>query len=92
METFVVFKRGFKVGPAGIVHSVKGVEVKDDHIAVVIGEKIVDRGGERIVGDGFGQLLDNAFFVFNAERVEELGEQKDFGELIDICESGGRAV
>tara|TARA_B100000530_G_scaffold97195_1_gene60108 strand:+ start:1316 stop:1441 length:126 start_codon:yes stop_codon:yes gene_type:complete len=29
---------------------------------------------------------------FLPELVEELGEQKDFGELIDICESGGRAV
>ena len=53
----------------------EGVEVKYAHIAVVIGEKIVERGGERIVGDGFGQLLDDAFFVFNAERVEKPGEQ-----------------
>ena len=26
------------------------------------------------------------------ELAEELGEREDFGELVDICERGGRAV
>jgi hypothetical protein len=80
---------GLEVGPVDIVHFVEGVEVDGDFFGGVLFDEYLDSGLEFLVIDAFREVIDGAFFVFDAEGVQEGGQEGSFVFHEPAAEEGG---
>ena len=70
-------------GQGGAMLAISAVQVGCAVSAAYLGARTAMAVGRDLRRDVFGTVQ---------RLAEELGECEDFGELIDICECGGRAV
>jgi hypothetical protein len=74
LQAFVGFEEGVEVWPVGFVHFVEGVQVHADGFVRVFGQEGLHSGVQFGVVHGFGQVVHDAFFVFDLQGVEEVHE------------------